>query len=194
MSIMTGRCRRHHQQTCEGPTNHGLCTKHRHIWEAMQADWKQRAGITERKPKRPPRQAPQPWTAQELDILHATTGAEAKAAMPYRTHAEISTKRRELGHKRGIRKLWTAKEDEILRRHHTDEAARLLDRSKESVQARRSAKKIPTPSSKARPWTTLEDKIIRHKSIREAERLLDRSRNSVKWRRTYLGVSARPCH
>lgn len=39
----TGRCRRHHQGTCEGRTTKGLCTKHRRIWEAMVKDWQARA-------------------------------------------------------------------------------------------------------------------------------------------------------
>ena len=50
MTDMTGRCRRHHQNQCEGPTTKGLCVKHRAMWEAMQDDWKARAKAAEWKP------------------------------------------------------------------------------------------------------------------------------------------------
>lgn len=53
MTGMTGRCRRHHQNQCEGSVDKGLCFKHAVIWQVMQADWQARAYAAEGRQRKP---------------------------------------------------------------------------------------------------------------------------------------------
>lgn len=182
------RCRRHHQNNCAGNLRDGLCNRHRAIWNAMVADWQERAdnaaGYERRPPPRPVEEQDKPWTETENDILRTHTAGQARGLLPGRTYSAIGEQRKRLGY---ARKQWTDADDQVLRTHSTADASALLNRTVIAVNARRCKAGIPAPLRG--PWTDIEDQVITRNGIAESERLLDRSRGAIMDRRAHLGIS-----
>ncbi len=149
MTTMTGRCRRNHQRTCEGPTTGGLCVKHRKQWAAMQKDWDARAKETDKRPA-PLKRAP--WRAWEDNAVRTLAPKDAVAALPHRTKTAVMTRRATLGIGTGV--MWTEQEDAIILQHSLKKASKLLPgRTYFAVSERRrrigSAKPRPAKTGQA---------------------------------------------
>ena len=145
MTAMTGRCRRHHQNQCEGPVAKGLCVKHRRIWRAMVQDWKDRDAATT--PTNPDAVVGHrtPWTDDEIRIALNHPTAEAVELIGRRSYKAVETMRRKLGVP-SDRFTWTPAADQVLRDHLSPDAARILGISVTAVRSRRGNAKIPAPT------------------------------------------------
>jgi len=160
MTAMTSRCRRHHQNQCEGPTNRGLCAKHRAIWEAMQKDWDTRAKAADNRPLREKRPLWRPW---EDNVIRTLTPVAAVAALKTRSLGAVISRRSTLGVGRGV--MWTKQEDTIILRYSLQKAAALLPgRTYHAVSERRRriglAKPHPAKTGQADPFPSLFRPVI----------------------------------
>ena len=209
MTTMTGRCRRHHQQTCQGPTSHGLCTRHRATWEAMQADWKQRADRRE-----PVDTIPQPPHVCYLHTNNNTAPDEYRALAgwyfnhtacrltdgPHDSEDAAHTanqghqcdrpapglmpfkKPKALGH-------WTPEEDAILRDSPTiaDSVKKIPYRSAKAVEQHRQRLGI---GGYVDPWTHEQDAALKFLTNGEAVAQFGRTYSAVVNRRFQLGLKS----